>query len=135
MWYAFLADVVVAVHVGYVSFVIFGQLLIVLGWICKWRWVRNVWFRSVHLLMIVIVALESAAGINCPLTDWEDGLRFLARQPVEQGTFIGRMLHNLLYFDIPYNHPIFQICYIGFALLVLLTFVLAPPRRRRPATC
>ncbi len=131
MPYGFLADVIVAAHLVYVSFVVFGQLAIFAGVIFKWSWIRNPWFRFLHLAMISIVALEAILDITCPLTTWEDSLRRLAHQPVEEGTFIGRLLHNLMFFDGP--AWVFTTCYIGFALLVLGTFVLAPPRWRKRA--
>jgi hypothetical protein len=130
--YNFLADLLVALHLGYVAFVVVGQLLIVVGLICRWQWVRNPWFRALHLLAITIVAAETIIGLNCPLTDWEDQLRQLANRPIEQGTFIGRLMHNLFRFDnLPYDHWAFRASYIGFAVLVLATFFLAPPRLRR----
>src|SRR5262249_30053427 len=47
--YKLAADLVVVVHFGYVSFVLVGQVLILLGVMCRWRWVRNPWFRWLHL--------------------------------------------------------------------------------------
>lgn len=129
MGYTYLADGVVAFHVAYVSFVIVGQLAVVIGAIFKWGWVRNLWFRLAHLLSILIVAFEAIFGIACPLTVWEDQLRQSAGQDVSEGTFIGRFMHDILFYDC--NPNIFTAIYITFALLVLATFVFAPPRRRR----
>src|SRR5262245_43142405 len=122
MSYAFLADLVVALHVAYVSFVVVGELAILLGWLCRWGWVRSPWFRLGHLLAIAIVAVESVFKITCPLTILEDRLRSWSGQEVTEGTFIGRALHNLLF----YNAPtwVFTAAYIGFAMLVLLTWIL-----------
>jgi hypothetical protein len=133
MGYAFLADLVTGIHLGYVAFVVVGQLLIVLGLIFRWQWVRNLWFRCLHLLAIAIVAAETLIGMNCPLTDWEDELRALAHQPVEQASFIGRLMHDVFRVDLPYDHWALRFSYIGFAVLVLATFVLVPPRRKRTA--
>jgi hypothetical protein len=129
--YSLLADFIVAIHFGYVAFVVVGQLLIVVGVLLGWRWVRNPWFRWIHLLAIVFVAAETITHINCPLTDWEDDLRAMAGVQVEHATFIGRLCHSLFRIDLPYDHWAFQFGYIGFAVLVLLTFALAPPRLRR----
>ena len=71
-----------------------GLVAILLGGWRKWRWVRNFWFRLLHFLMIAVVVVESLVGIVCPLTDWEDALREKAGETVEQGTFIGRMVHR-----------------------------------------
>jgi hypothetical protein len=130
MAYAILADVVVAVHIAYVSFVLFGELAILLGIVFKWEWVRNPWFRWLHLAAIGIVAVEAILGITCPLTDLEDLFREWAGQQPSGMSFIGRILDDLLFYDAPTG--VLTASYIGFALLVLGTFWLAPPRRRRP---
>src|SRR5947209_2400170 len=95
MGYAFWADAVVALHAAYVGFVVVGELAIVVGALLGWRWVRNPWFRTVHLLMIAVVAYESIYHINCPLTDWERDLRELAGQQTNNETFMGRLVHFL----------------------------------------
>lgn len=129
MGYGLLADIVVAIHVAYVSYVVFGQLAIFAGILFRWQWIRNIWFRVTHLVMMSIVAVEALLNIQCPLTVWEDKLRVLAGQSVTGETFMGRLLHNLLFYSWP---PwVFTLLYIGFALLVLATFILAPPRRRK----
>lgn len=86
MFYGFLADVVVAVHVGYVSYVVLGQLVIFAGVLLGWRAVRNPWFRWSHLLMICIVAVESIGNVACPLTTWEYQLRRAAGQRIDTVT-------------------------------------------------
>jgi Protein of Unknown function (DUF2784) len=130
MWYGLLADLVVAFHFVYVGFVVVGQLLICIGVFLRWRWVRNLWFRLAHLLAIGVVALEGVFGVVCPLTTWEAELRRLAGQEVAEGTFIGRWLHNLIFYNA--DQRILDLCYIGFAVLVMITFLIAPPFWRRP---
>jgi lysylphosphatidylglycerol synthetase-like protein (DUF2156 family) len=127
MPHAALADSLVAAHAAYVAYVVVGLLLIWIGLARGWRWIRNAWFRLTHLAAIGIVALEAMFGIECPLTSWERQLREAAGQPVSDATFIGRLFHNLLFYeDVP---PwVFTILHIGCALLVIATFVLAPPR-------
>jgi hypothetical protein len=129
MWYAFLADTVVAIHLAYVSYVLFGQLAILVGVLMRWRWARNPWFRWTHLTAILIVAIETIFNWQCPLTRWEHQLRHLAGQEAAEGTFIGQLLHDLMFFNGP--QWVFNACYLCFAVIVLGTFVLAPPRRRR----
>ncbi len=132
MWYQLAADAVVAVHVAYVSFILFGELAILAGAALRWRWVRRPGFRIAHLAAIAVVAFEALLGIACPLTVWEDRLRHWAGQDVPSGTFIGRWLHDVLFYDLP---PwVFTTAYVTFALLVLVTLVLAPPRRRGAVT-
>ncbi|HEY7154599.1 MAG TPA: DUF2784 domain-containing protein [Gemmataceae bacterium] len=128
MGYSFLADAVVAIHVAYVSYVVFGQLLIWLGLVLRWRWIRNPWFRWTHLVMMLIVGAEAALRIECPLTNWERSLRELAGQPTSGESFVGQLLHHLIFVN--WSEWALNCLHIAFALVVLGTFVLAPPRRR-----
>jgi len=129
MWYSILADVLVAVHVAYVSFVVLGQLAILVGIGRGWLWVRNWWFRLLHLAAIVVVAGEAAFGIACPLTIWEALLRRRAGEQVREESFVGRLLHGAIFVDLPLWA--LNALHISFALVVIATFVLAPPRRSR----
>lgn len=128
MFYAWLADCVVALHVAYVAFVVIGQVAILLGALRRWQWIRNRLFRVLHLVAILVVAGEAVLGIPCPLTIWEAQLRRLAGQRSATGSFIGHWLHELLFFDFP---PwVFTTVYVCFALLVLATLIFLPPRWR-----
>jgi hypothetical protein len=131
--YRFLADVVVAVHVGYVAFVVVGQLLIWAGLALRWAWVRNPVFRWVHLVLMTIVGLEAVFDITCPLTRWEANLRRWAGQEVAGESFLGRLLHNLIFVDLP--PAVISALHISFSVLVLGTFILAPPRSRSKRRC
>ena len=126
LFYRVLADVIVAVHFAYVAFVIVGLVLTLVGAALHWRWVRNFWFRAIHLAMIGVVVAEAWCGVVCPLTTWENDLRQLAGQAVYRGGFIANVLHEALFFD---AEPwVFTICYSLFGLAVLGTFYLAAPR-------
>ena len=123
--YRFLADLVVLLHIAYVLFVIVGLILILLGSRIGWNWIRNLWFRSIHLTMITIVVVEALVGITCPLTTLENALRNRAGETFHQGSFVGYWAHELLFIDAP---PwAFTVAYCLFGLLVLLAFVWAPP--------
>lgn len=124
---AFWADVLVVFHAAYVGFVVFGQLAILLGILFRWKWVRNFWFRTVHLILIAIVAGEALCGVECPITVWERELRAAAGQPVSEASFMGRLFHNMLFYQ-GVDPSIFPKLHFGFGVLVLLTFILAPPR-------
>ncbi len=125
-FFSLLADCIVVLHVGYVLFVILGLLLILVGWLREWNWVRRRSFRYLHLTAIFIVVGEALAGVTCPLTTWEDNLRKHAGQHVVDGSFVGRCFHELLFWDAP--QWVFTIAYCVFGLTVVLTFLLVPPR-------
>jgi hypothetical protein len=132
MIYGILAELIVAIHLAYVSFVVVGLLLILVGMACRWQWIRNPWFRCIHLLMILIVAVEAIGGIDCPLTTWEGELRTLAGQEPSNDTFVGQMLRKVLF--IASDTPILPAAYYVFAGLIVATFFLAPPRFRKAAS-
>ncbi|MCA9205881.1 MAG: DUF2784 domain-containing protein, partial [Planctomycetales bacterium] len=97
--YRLLADAVVTLHIAYVLFVILGLLVVLVGRLLHWTWIRNPWFRFVHLAMIGIVVVESWLKITCPLTTLEDWLRLQAGETVTDGSFIGRWMHDLLFLE------------------------------------
>lgn len=128
MPYQLLADVVVALHVGYVACVVFGLLLILVGKARGWQWVRNRWFRGVHLAMIVGVVLRALIWTECPLTWWEADLRELAGQVNFEGSPVGKVLHDLIHPSLPLW--VFPVVYVLFGGLIVGAFWLVPVRWR-----
>jgi hypothetical protein len=118
-----LADLILVVHFCFVLFVVCGLLLIWLGAVRDWRWVRNFWFRSAHIAAILFVAGESVADMVCPLTVWEDALRGRGHE----SSFIQRWVGRLLYYDFP--EWVFIAAYVLFALAVVITFIRVRPER------
>ena len=124
-FYSFLADIVVVMHFCYVTFTVGGELTILLGGAFRWAWVRNLPFRIAHAAAVVLVAGEALAGTSCPLTVWEYRLRVLADQRVKaQMSFIARLVRSIIFYDFP--AWVFLLIYVGFAVLVVLTFVVVP---------
>ena len=68
----------------YVIFAVGGEAVILLGALLRWRWIRNMVFRIIHIVSVVIVSIESMADFLCPITEWEYQLRRLAGQTVEK---------------------------------------------------
>src|SRR5262245_37196906 len=101
MSYESLADVALVAHIGVVSFVIFGLLLTIVGGLCGWRWVRNLWFRGVHLALICYISGQAIFGYTCPLTTWEWDLR-QAANPEMAGVASApamRFLQSILFYN------------------------------------
>src|SRR6476659_2570927 len=96
MLYALLADLIVAIHIAYVVYVVGGLVAILIGAARGRRWIRNPWFRVTHLLAILIVVVEIFLKRNCPLTIWEDQARAAAQQPVNGSAFMDRLLTFIL---------------------------------------
>jgi hypothetical protein len=121
-----LADAILVLHAMVVCFIILALPVIWIGYFRDWRFVRNIWFRLTHLLLIGIVAAESIFGMMCPLTTWEAQLRSgPGQETTYQDGFISHWLHQVLFYDIPPKY--FLIAYVLFFLVVLGTFLWVKP--------
>jgi polyferredoxin len=118
------ADVILVVHFGIATFIVGGLLLTWAGAAAGWRWVRNPWFRYLHLAAIAFVAGEALLGIACPLTVWED----LLRGGLRPESFVGRWVRRFLYYEVPQST--FTVLYVLWAAATLVTLWLVPPRRK-----
>lgn len=117
------ADSLLVLHFAIVVFIVGGLILTWVGGWLSWAWVRNPWFRWLHLGAIAFVALEAVVGMTCPLTVWEDALRGGGSGE----SFIGRWVRYLLYYRAP--EWVFTMLYLGWTALTLVTLRLIPPRR------
>jgi len=118
------ADALLAFHFAIVAFILGGLILTWAGAGLRWNWVRNPWFRYLHLAAIVFVAAEALIGMACPLTVWEDALR----GGTSAESFVGRWLRRLLFYEAP--EWVFTAAYCAWAGATLVTLALVPPRRR-----
>ena len=125
---SYLADVILVVHFAIACFIVLGLCLTWLGAALSWQWVRNFWFRLLHLSAIGYVAVEALAGVVCPLTLWEDALRGSIG---EQPGFVARWVRRLLFYELP--EWVFTTAYVAAAAATAVTWWLAPPRRLRDA--
>jgi len=132
MLYRLAADAILVIHWAFVAFVILGLLVTLLGGALNWRWVKRPTFRFIHLGCIVFVTGQAMLGRICPLTIWENELRWRAGQETYPGSFIAHWLNELLYFDAPMW--IFAVCYAAFALLVILSFFIVPIQKKPSIT-
>lgn len=122
-----LADLVLALHVVFVAFVVLGLALVLLGGWRHWHWVRNPVFRAVHLLAIVFVVAQTWLEQVCPLTTLEMALRARGGDAVYAGSFIGHWLQALLYYQAP--NWVFAVVYSVFALMVVAAWTWVRPGR------
>ena len=87
MLYRLLADLVLALHGGFVAFVVCGGLLVL-------RWPRLAWL---HVPLALWGVLVEYAGLVCPLTPLEITLRQRGGEAGYAGDFIAHYLTALLY--------------------------------------
>lgn len=129
---ALLADVVAGVHLAIVVFVIAVPVLVLLGRALGWGWVHRPALRIAHLLVMGYIAFNAIRGEFCFLTHWEEDLRVRAGQEGSEASFIGQLLHDILFVET--DPALLNGIYLAYFGLVLLTFLVVPPRRAaRPA--
>ena len=87
MVYAALAGVVVALHLAFVAFVVFGAALAL-----RWRWMPLVHVPAASWGVVI----EWTGGI-CPHTPLENRLRVRAGEAAYEGDFVDRYLIATLY--------------------------------------
>ena len=119
-----LPDALLLVHFLIAGFIIAGLILVWIGALAHWKWIRDPWFRYLHLAAIAFVAAEALLGYACPLTLWED----LLRGGVRPESFIGRWIYRLLYYNAP--EWMFTTLYAAWAAGTLITLRFVPARRR-----
>ena len=116
-----LADLVFALHASVVLFNVGGLLLIVIGGLIGWAWIRQRGFRIAHVALMAFVTLEAIFGLTCPLTLLEDALRGVATEQ----SFVQRWTMALIYWNAP---PwVFVLLYVAFLLAVIGAWVAWPP--------
>lgn len=126
MRYIFLADIVLIIHFLYVLFVVIGLFLIWVGIYMRWKWVKNFWFRIIHLASMVFVVIISIFGIPCPLTILERNLRLFGGKDFYVQSFVQHWVHKVLFYSAP--DEVFTAIYIVFAMLAGGTFYFVPIR-------
>ena len=124
------ADIIVFFHLLYVLFTVGGEVLVLLGGLTGWHWIRNRVFRIIHLLASFLVAVEALIGAMCPLTTIEYILRQRAGQTIDNEiSFVGRLIRAIIFYDFP--AVFFTFLYVGFASLVIVTYILIKPYKRK----
>jgi hypothetical protein len=123
--YSWLADLILLIHFSYVLFVVLALVVIWVGFFLHWSFVRNFWFRLVHLLAIGYVVAESLGGVICPLTLWENQLRIKAGNGVYLSSFMEHWVHQIMFYDA--SPETFTAIYVIFFLAVLLSLWCVKP--------
>jgi len=125
-FYLILADAILFAHVLIVAFNVLSLPLIWLGHFLGWRFVRNFYFRTIHLVMIACIAVQALAGEICPFTIWENDLRVRAgTDPRYATSFVGHWLQRLIFYEA--DERVFTVAYVSFLALVLITLFVVKP--------
>lgn len=118
MVYRVSADLVMALHFGFLLFVVLGGLLIL-------RWRRVLWL---HVPALVWGILVTAFSWNCPLTQVENWFLRLSGEAGYGDSFIAHYLSTVLYLDV--SRKVYIVLSISLVVwnLVVYSFALLWPR-------
>ncbi|GLO58974.1 hypothetical protein PPUJ20066_50100 [Pseudomonas putida] len=87
MLFRFAADALVLLHLAFILWVLFGGLLVL-----KWRPAL-----LVHLPALAWGLAVEGLHLECPLTDWENRMRFAAGDAGYHGGFVEHYIWPLIY--------------------------------------
>jgi hypothetical protein len=122
-----LALAVLAVHVAIIAFNIFGLVVVPIGGWRGWRFVRILWWRTLHLAALAVVALQAVVGRACFLTLWQAALEQDAGAPASRLPLIARWIDGAIYWNLPIW--IFAALYVAVLLYAVALWRLVPPRQ------
>ena len=118
-----LAEAILAAHLAIILFNLFGLIVVPLGAICGWRFVRVRWWRLLHLVSLGVVAAQAIFGRACFLTIWQAALAGAAGSPTP---LIMGWVNRLISWPLPiWVFAALYILVFGYALALLW---LVPPR-------
>lgn len=120
------ATAILALHLVVIAFNVAGCVLIPVGSLFGWRWVRGFWWRAAHLASLAVVAAQALLGRACFLTIWQADLanHRHAAQPL-----IASWIDQLIYLPLPLW--VFATAYVAIFIYVVALWVWVRPRRRR----
>jgi hypothetical protein len=120
------AQAIFWVHIGIIAFNVFGLIVIPLGVWRGWAFVRVLWWRLLHLVALLIVALQAVLGRACFLTIWESDLAARAGETSSNLPLIQGWITRLVFWPLPIWA--FAVFYVAIALYVIALWVIVPPR-------
>ena len=96
-----LADLVLAIHFALAAFVASGLLLIPMGAICKWQWVRNRIFHSVSFCGYIWRALSGSCVYGGTVPPFPTkSINHISNGPLQH------YFQNILFFNEKVSEPI-----------------------------
>lgn len=123
---AIAADAILAAHVAIILFNLFGLVAIPIGAFCGWRFVRILWWRLLHILLLAAVAVQALLGRACILTIWQAALSSAAG---DRAPLIARWVEQAIYWPLPLWF--FAVLYVAVFFYAAALFWLVPPRTKR----
>ena len=115
------SEIVLLFHFCIFLFMILSFFFIPLGYYQKWEWVKNKYYRLIHLILMGIIFIETILGFMCPLTILENFLR----NNIEINNKITQIIHQIMYWDLS-SYQFIILYLISLLYLVFLWFFFKP---------
>ena len=115
------SEIVLLFHFCIFLFIILSFILIPLGYYQKWEWVKNKYYRLIHLVLMGIVFIETILGFMCPLTILENFLR----NDIEINNKITKIIHQIMYWGLP-TYQFIILYLLSLLYLIFLWFFFKP---------
>ena len=116
-----LYEIVLLFHFCIFLFITLSFLLIPIGYYQKWEWVKNRYYRLIHLILMGIIFIETILGFICPLTTLENFLR----NDIEINNKITQIIHQIMYWDLP-TYQFITLYLLSLLYLIFLWFFFKP---------
>lgn len=112
-----LAGIVLAFHLLVIGFNVFGLIAIPVGAGRQWQFVRQKWFRLLHLGSLTLVVVQALTGRACFITIWQDRMAFTG---ASHEPLIMRWVNSLIFWPLPMWAFTVSYCLIWLYVLALL---------------
>ena len=115
------SEIVLLFHFCIFLFIILSFFLIPFGYYQKWEWVKNKYYRLIHLVLMGIILIETILGFMCPLTILENYLR----NDIGVDNNLTQIIHQIMYWNLP-NYQFIILYILSFSYLIFLWFFFKP---------
>ncbi len=114
-------------HFAVVVFNVFWLVIVPIGAWQEWPFVRNYWWRAVHLLALALVAVQAVAGRLCFLTTIQDYLQTRAGGSIQPSSLLTRLVERAVFWPLP--DWIFAPLYLLALTWAAILWITVPPVR------
>ena len=115
------SEIILLLHLLIFLFITLSFILIPIGYFQKWEWVKNKYYRSIHLILMGIISIETILGFMCPLTILENYFR----DDIKVDNKLTEIAHQILYWDLP-NYQFIILYILSFSYLIFLWIFFKP---------
>ena len=115
------SEIVLLFHFCIFLFIILSFFFIPFGYYQKWEWVKNKYYRLIHLVLMGFIFVETILGFMCPLTVLENFLR----NNIGINYKITQIIHQIMYWDLPTYQ--FIILYLLSLLYIIFLWIFFKP--------